>query len=96
MKALALIAVAALAAAPLQKERAALNAYHGLTPQELVTHVVAELPDGNWRSVDASDRIRSISFGHTTTLWVGDSVFYVEFGRSTNAPGRLMGPFALR
>jgi hypothetical protein len=98
MRALTLIAIAALHAAPLHKDKdqAALQSYRELTPQELVTHAATQLPEGFWTKVDASERIRSISFGHSTTLWVGEGVFYVEYGHSTNAPGRLMGPFAIR
>ena len=83
-----------LLALTLTPQQAVLKAYHALTPADLNSHVVSELPDGGWKSVDASDRIRSISFGHRTTLWLNDDgVFYVEYGRSTNAPGKVMGPF---
>jgi hypothetical protein len=98
MNALTLIAIAALTAAPLHKdnEQAVLKSYRELTPLELVMRTATELPEGFWTKVDASERIRSISFGYSTTLWVGDGVFYVEYGRSTNAPGRLMGPFRIQ
>jgi hypothetical protein len=93
-----LMLLLALTAAPLHKdnEQAALKSYRELTPQELVTRTTTELPEGFWTKVDASERIRSISFGHSTTLWVGGGVFYVEYGRSTNTPGRLMGPFRIQ
>ena len=57
--------------------------------------------------IDVSDRIRSISFGHSTTLLVPAGVtghprnpsrarfFYVEYGVSTNAPGAIFGPFVI-
>jgi hypothetical protein len=55
--------------------------------------------------IDVSERMRSASFGHATTLLVplpaqdgGSSApaqFWVEYGRSTNSPARLFGPFPL-
>ena len=46
--------------------------------------------------VDASSRIRSASFGHSTTLLVDANApkrYWVEYGRSTNHAAALYGPF---
>jgi hypothetical protein len=50
--------------------------------------------------IDVSEGMRSASFGHTTTLLVpvpandeAPKEFWVQYGRSTNAPARLFGPF---
>jgi hypothetical protein len=55
------------------------------------------LPSGvNVVRVDASSRIRSASFGHSTTLLVDANApkrYWVEYGRSTNHPAALYGPF---
>ena len=55
------------------------------------------LPSGvNVVRVDASSRIRSASFGHSTTLLVDANApkrYWVEYGRSTNHPAALFGPF---
>jgi hypothetical protein len=52
--------------------------------------------------VDASDRIRSASFGHKTTLIIAvppagqePKQYWVEYGKSTNHPAALYGPFAV-
>jgi hypothetical protein len=54
--------------------------------------------------IDVTPRMRSASFGHTTTLIVpvpstdagaASAEFWVEYGRSTNTPARLFGPFPL-
>jgi len=52
--------------------------------------------------VDASDRIRSASFGHKTTLVIAlpasgqePKQYWVEYGKSTNRPAALYGPFAI-
>jgi len=57
------------------------------------------LPSGvNVVRVDASSRIRSASFGHSTTLLVDADApkrYWVEYGRSTNHPAALYGPFEI-
>jgi hypothetical protein len=54
--------------------------------------------------IDVTPRMRSASFGHTTTLIVpvpsadagaAPTQFWVQYGASTNAPARLFGPFSL-
>jgi hypothetical protein len=54
--------------------------------------------------IDVTPRMRSASFGHTTTLIVpvpstdagaASAEFWVEYRRSTNTPARLFGPFPL-
>jgi hypothetical protein len=49
--------------------------------------------------VDASPRMRSASFGHKTTLLVDSNSpkqYWVEYGRSTNTPAALYGPFTVQ
>jgi hypothetical protein len=89
------------------KERI-LKAYRALPAAELNQHAIAALPTHmQFVKIDASDKVRSASFGHTTTLLVPSGLtdkredpnrateFYVEYGRSTNTPGGLYGPFKL-
>jgi hypothetical protein len=76
---------------------------------EIERHRLAAFPiDERFARIDASDRIRSISFGHTTTLLIPAGIvghpaspnraseFYVEYGASTNAPGAIFGPFQIQ
>jgi hypothetical protein len=98
-------ALAACAAAlPAGQEAAVRAAYEKLGSDGVEAHPASALPPGfTWRRIDVSDPVRSASFGHTTTLAVpvvradgGQDVpnqFWVEYGRSTNAPARLFGPF---
>jgi hypothetical protein len=76
---------------------AVLAAYHHLPSTEVEARPVDAPPADvtAWARVDVSAKARSASFGHTTTLLVSphDDVFYVEYGRSTNRPRRLFGPF---
>ena len=63
------------------------------------------LPEGvEFARIDVTPRMRSASFGHTTTLIVpvpsadagaAPTQFWVQYGKSTNAPARLFGPFPL-
>ena len=49
--------------------------------------------------VDASQKIRSASFGHKTTLLVDTAQptrYWVEYGKSTNTPAALYGPFDVK
>ena len=58
-------------------------------------HVATKKPPRNAEKIDVSPRIRSASFGHKTWLHIAPdgSEFWVEFGKSTNKPGGLYGPF---
>lgn len=70
-------------------------AYHRLDSQAIESHQAKQKPPKDVERVDVSERIRSASFGHTTTLLVppGGHEFWVEYGKSTNRPGGLYGPF---
>jgi 3-methyladenine DNA glycosylase/8-oxoguanine DNA glycosylase len=49
--------------------------------------------------VDASQKIRSASFGHRTTLLVDvaqPTHYWVEYGKSTNTPAAVYGPFDVK
>jgi hypothetical protein len=72
-------------------------AYHALTPQQLAARAGATVPKGKWERLDVSERLRSASFGHSTTLAFSrtEGVFYVEYGRSTNTPAQTFGPFSV-
>ena len=76
--------------------------------REIERHRLAAFPiDQRFARIDVSERIRSISFGHTTTLLIPAGitghptspnhaqVFYVEYGASTNAPAAIFGPFQI-
>jgi hypothetical protein len=79
---------------------AAVTAYHQLASADLEAKRIPQLPAevDAWPRVDVSQKARSASFGHATTLIVSPSAdtFYVEYGRSTNRPRRYFGPFAVR
>jgi hypothetical protein len=111
MTAYILAAMIAVAPMPSAHKRAeVVRTYHSLLAHhEIERHRIAALPiNEQFARIDASDRIRSISFGHTTTLLVPSGVtghprnpdrarvFYVEYGPSTNAPGAIFGPFAIQ
>lgn len=87
---------------------AIVHTYRSLQATEIEKHRIAALPtDAHFVRIDVSDKIRSASFGHTTTLLVPAGVtghpespnraheFYVEYGASTNAPGGIFGPFKI-
>jgi len=83
---------------------AARAAYQGLGSAAVEARPVAALPAGvEFQRIDVSDRMRSTSFGHTTTLLVpvppadagAAQQFWVEYGKSTNQPARLFGPFPI-
>ena len=84
---------------PLDVHAAAVQAYRSLPKAEIRKHRIEGLPAGShFERVDVSERFRSASFGHRTTLLVTperSGEFYVEIGRSTNDPGGLFGPFRL-
>jgi hypothetical protein len=83
---------------PTEQRDAVLAAWHALTPPDVEAKKIDALPAGvSVERIDVSPRIRSASFGHTTTLLVpeGGKQFWVEYGKSTNKPGGLFGPFAV-
>src|SRR5205823_3435721 len=75
-------------------------AYQALGSAGVEAKPAAALPEGiAMERIDVSERMRSASFGHTTTLLVPVSngkvaphEFWVEYGKSTNQPARLFGP----
>lgn len=73
--------------------------YHDLGSAAVVQKPCDGLPSGvNVVRVDVSSRIRSASFGHSTTLLVDADApkrYWVEYGRSTNHPAALYGPFEI-
>jgi hypothetical protein len=80
--------------------QAAVASYHKLASTDLEAKRIASLPPDldAWTRVDVSEKVRSASFGHTTTLLVSKAAdtFYVEYGRSTNRPRRYFGPFPVQ
>ena len=101
----ALVAVSGPSLRP-ERQAAIVRTYHSL--RDIEKHRIAALPtNARFERIDVSDRIRSASFGHSTTLLVPDGVtghptnpnrareFYVEYGPSTNAPGGIFGPFKI-
>ena len=81
-----------------EREKEAVAAYRKLAAADIDKARVASLPGGlQTVRVDVSEKMRSASFGHTTALLVPvkGNEFYVEYGRSTNKPGGLFGPFTI-
>jgi hypothetical protein len=76
---------------------AAQAAYHKLPAKEITAHKATTAPPSDARRIDVSERIRSASFGHKTWLLVGPDgkQFWVEYGRSTNTPAAMYGPFPI-
>lgn len=78
---------------------AVIAAYHTLAPADIESHPIDSVPKGEMDKVDVSAKVRSASFGHTTTLLipkhppVGPTLFYVQYGRSTNSAAATFGPF---
>lgn len=102
MKGLLAILLAA-SLSPAQQARVR-EAYEKLGSVAVEAKPVAALPRaaGKMARVDATPRMRSSSFGHRTTLLVpvarnggAPQEFWVEYGRSTNHPARLFGPFRI-
>jgi len=93
-------AAAAKTAAAQPSDDAYRAAFKALKPEELSARKIDALPQVDLRRIDASAKVRSASFGHKTTLLVpsaaGKREFYVEYGKSTNRPAQLFGPFSLR
>jgi hypothetical protein len=78
------------------QREAVIKAYRAMTPEQIEAKKVEAAPAHiTFARVDVSARMRSASFGHTTTLLVpeGAREFWVEYGRSTNHPAELFGPF---
>jgi hypothetical protein len=92
MSALILI-VAQLTAAQVDAAKAT---YKNLPPAEVEAKKI-DAPPADAKRVDVSAKIRSASFGHKTWLLIAPdgTRYWVEYGRSTNAPGALFGPFPL-
>jgi hypothetical protein len=88
-----IVLVAQLAAAPAPVQRA----YQKLTTAERTAKQTTDKPPKSAQRIDVSARIRSASFGHKTWLWVSEDgkEFWVEYGRSTNTPAALFGPFSV-
>jgi hypothetical protein len=80
------------------EEQAVVAAYHALKEPEPGSKKIEKLPAREMARIDVSARIRSVSFGHRTWLWVppGAKHFYVEYGRSTNTPPAVFGPFPVK
>jgi hypothetical protein len=82
-----------------EKERAVIAAYHALKAPEPESKKIEKLPEHEeFTRIDVSERVRSASFGHRTWLLVPPHArhFYVEFGKSTNTPAGLFGPFDVK
>lgn len=88
-----IVLVAQLAAAPAPVQRA----YQKLTPAQMEAKKTTAAPPKDAQRIDVSAKIRSASFGHKTWLWVAKDgkQFWVEYGRSTNTPAAMYGPFAV-
>jgi hypothetical protein len=96
MTLLALLALVSTAAPEATKSDAALAAFHAMTAEQVEAKPAAKAPVGKgWVKVDASQKVRSASFGHATTLLVSEREFYVEYGKSTNGAAKSFGPFEL-
>jgi hypothetical protein len=97
--------VAALLSAALTPEQLAAvkDHYSALGSTAIEAKPAAALPpDAKTERVDVSPQMRSASFGHKTTLFVElpaagamPKQYWVEYGKSTNHPAALYGPFAL-
>ena len=87
------VLIAQLSAAPAPVQ----GAYQKLTPQELQAKKTTKKPPKDARRIDVSAKIRSASFGHKTWLWVepDGKQYWVEYGRSTNTPAAMYGPFSV-
>ena len=71
--------------------------YKALNSQAVESKTATEQPPKDAEKIDVSPRLRSASFGHTTTLIVAHDgkSYWVEYGKSTNRPGGTYGPFAV-
>ena len=77
-------------------EKAVVAEYRKLQSPDIEAKPAKAPPEGASARIDVSERMRSASFGHKTTLVVPlhGKVFYVEYGKSTNTTSRTFGPFA--
>ena len=101
------IAMAFLLGATLEPAQAdrVRAAYENLGGAAVEAKPATALPEGvEFARIDVTPRMRSASFGHATTLIVpvssadggaAPTQFWVQYGKSTNAPARLFGPFSL-
>jgi hypothetical protein len=82
-----------------EQKQVVVAAYRALAADDLEAKKIDALPEGvPMTRIDVSEKIRSASFGHKTMLLVPPDAktFYVEYGKSTNRPGALFGPFDAR
>src|SRR3954462_14705267 len=88
-----IVLVAQLSAAPTPVQ----HAYQKQTRAEREAKKTTVKPPRSAHRIDVSPKIRSASFGHQTWLWVSKDgkQFWVEYGRSTNTPAALYGPFSV-
>ena len=85
------VLIAQLSAAPAPVQQA----YQKLSSTEIEAHKTTKKPPADATRLDVSPKMRSASFGHKTWLIVAKDAkeFWVEYGRSTNTPAGLFGPF---
>jgi hypothetical protein len=76
----------------------AVKASYQALGNEVEAHQAKDQPPKDAEKIDVSPRIRSASFGHKTWLVVTPDAksFWVEYGKSTNKPGGLYGPFPVQ
>ena len=93
----AILAAGDLSAAQISKIK---EQYQALGSEAIESKPAQPIPaDAKVERVDASERIRSASFGHKTTLVVelpAARRYWVEYGKSTNHPAALYGPFEVK
>jgi hypothetical protein len=87
------VIVAQLSAAQIDAAKAT---YGKLAPAEVEAKKL-DVPPADAQKIDVSSRIRSASFGHKTWLVLAPdgTRFWIEWGKSTNRPGALFGPFPI-
>jgi hypothetical protein len=99
-----LVAAALLSAALTPAQVSAVkDHYLTLGSTAIEAKPAAALPaDAKVERVDVSPRMRSASFGHKTTLIIespqagSPTQYWVEYGKSTNHPAALYGPFTVQ
>ena len=86
-----IVVIAQLSAAPAPVQKA----YQKLTQTDLDAKKTSARPPASAKKIDVTDKAKLASVGHKTFVLVTEDgrEFYVEFGRSTNAPAQLYGPF---
>jgi hypothetical protein len=87
-----IVIIAQLSTAQIEAVKAA---YHKLPAADVEAKKTEAQPPKDAQRIDVSERMRSASFGHKTWLVVTSdgTQFWIEYGRSTNRPGGLYGPF---